>query len=163
MVSGQATAGTPVFGHAGAIVGDTIVYVDGAYEIASGNPHYVASDKCDRAKFKRAIQTKLNGRNCPRTLATRVTVLPREGQTEDQKIYFTGGTDNPYNINGIGYDGKPSEPSPITFAFNIKTSKWEVVNENTPEPTMDHRDLVATKEGLIVVGGMVKGQQVHPR
>src|SRR5574340_297344 len=43
----QATAlpGTPVFGHAGAIVGDTIVYVDGASENASRSPKYVASSE----------------------------------------------------------------------------------------------------------------------
>ena len=64
---------------------------------------------------------------------------------------------------GIGYDGKPSVPSPVTFDFNIHTKKWETINENTPDPTMDHRGLVATTEGLIVVGGMDKDQKVTPR
>ena len=39
--------GTPVFGHAGAIIGDIIVYVDGAYKNPSGvGPKYLASDEC---------------------------------------------------------------------------------------------------------------------
>ena len=158
----QATAipGTPVFGHAGAIVGDTIVYVDGAYKNPSGSPHYVASDECWMGKIQKGDPNKIEWTKLPAHPGNARYRIAAGGSEKDQKIYFTGGTDNPYNINGIGYDGKPSEPSPVTFAFNIKTSKWEVVNESTPEPTMDHRDLVATKEGLIVVGGMVKGQQV---
>ena len=76
------------------------------------------------------------------------------------KIYFSGGTDNPYNYNGIGYNGQPSEPSPVTFAFDVKSEKWETINENTPEPTMDHRGLLVTHRGLVIVGGMEKGQQV---
>ncbi len=39
--------GTPVFGHAGALLDDTIIYVDGAHKNPSGNrPRYVASDEC---------------------------------------------------------------------------------------------------------------------
>ncbi len=33
--------GTPVFGHAGAVVGDTIVYIDGVHKNASGSPAQV--------------------------------------------------------------------------------------------------------------------------
>jgi hypothetical protein len=80
------------------------------------------------------------------------------------RIYFSGGTDTPYNYNGIGYNGQPAEPSPVTFAFNVSTGEWETVSEetpeSTPEPTMDHRGLLVTRRGLIIVGGMEKGQQV---
>jgi hypothetical protein len=36
----------------------------------------------------------------------------------------------------------------------------ETVSENTPEPTMDHRGLLVMHRGLVIVGGMEKGQQV---
>jgi hypothetical protein len=48
----------------------------------------------------------------------------------------------------------------VTFAFNVHTGQWETVSENTPEPTMDHRGLLVTHRGLVIVGGMEKGQQV---
>jgi hypothetical protein len=48
----------------------------------------------------------------------------------------------------------------VTFAFNVHARKWETINENTPDPTMDHHGLVATTEGLIMVGGMDKDQKV---
>jgi hypothetical protein len=85
------------------------------------------------------------------------------GSEKDEKIYFSGGTDNPYDYNGVGYNGAPAEPSPVTFAFNVRTSKWETINEHTPQPTMDHRGLLVLPEGLVIVGGMEKGQQVTSR
>jgi hypothetical protein len=47
--------------------------------------------------------------------------------------------DNAYDYN---YDGKPSEPSPATFDFNLRTGKWETINPNALDPTMDHRRLL---------------------
>jgi len=82
------------------------------------------------------------------------------------RIYFSGGTDTPYNYDGIGYNGKPAEPSPVTFAFNDYTGYWETISDDNPEPTpptpptMDHRGLLVTRHGLVIVGGMEKGQQV---
>src|SRR6266849_7919978 len=85
------------------------------------------------------------------------------GSEKDQKVYFSGGTDNPYNYNGVGYNGQPAEPSPVTFAFNVHTGAWETITENTPDPTMDHRGLLVTNRGLVIVGGMEKAQQVTPK
>ena len=48
----------------------------------------------------------------------------------------------------------------MTFAFNTRSGRWETINENTPDPTMDHRGLLVTERGLVIVGGMEKGQQV---
>jgi hypothetical protein len=78
-------------------------------------------------------------------------------------IYFSGGSANPYNFNGIGYNGEPSEPSRYTFAFNLRSGKWETLNADTSDPTMDHRGLFVLPEGLILAGGMAKGQQVTPQ
>ena len=156
---GTPIPGRPVFGHAGAILGDTIVYVDGAYKNPAVDPHYIASDECWMGRIQKGDPTKIEWTKLPThpgNARYRIAAGPSE---KDDKIFFSGGTDNPYNFNGIGYDGKPSEPSPVTFAFNVKTSKWEVVNENTPDPTMDHRGLIATKQGLTVVGGIGKNQQ----
>lgn len=150
--------GRPVFGHAGAILGDTIVYVDGAHKNPAGDPHDIASDECWMGKIQKGEPTKVEWTKLPPHPGNARYRIAAGSSDKDQKIYFMGGTDNPYNFNGIGYDGKPSEPSPVAFAFNGKTEKWEVVSENTPDPTMDHRGLIATRQGLIVVGGIGKGQ-----
>ena len=156
--------GTPVFGHAGAVVGDTIVYIDGAHKNpAGGQPKYVASDECWMGKIDHHDLSKIQWTKLPNHPGTARYRIAAGGSEKDQKIYFSGGTDNPYNYNGIGYNGVPAEPSPVTFAFNLRTGKWETINEHTPQPTMDHRGLVVIPEGLVIVGGMEKGQQVTSR
>jgi N-acetylneuraminic acid mutarotase len=171
--------GTPVFGHAGAILGDTIVYVDGAYKNPYGNPKFPASRECWMGKLtKRGDPTKIEWTNLPvHPGNARFRIAAGAGQSEkkDPRIYFAGGSDTAYDYNGIGYSGRPAEPSPVTFAFNVYSEQWETVEENTPEPalqptmgqpalgqpTMDHRALLVTHGGnLVIVGGMEKNQQV---
>jgi len=159
--------GTPVFGHAGAIVGETIVYVDGAYKNpGSKGPRYLASNECWMGKIpdsRKADITKIEWTKLPPhpgKARYRIAAGAEPPGRKARRIYFSGGTDNPYNYNGIGYDGQPAEPSPMTFAFDTKSGTWETVNENTPDPTMDHRGLLVTQHGLVMVGGMEKGQKV---
>ncbi len=155
--------GTPVFGHSGGIVGDTIVYVDGAYKNPSGaNLKYIASSECWMGKITKGDITKIEWTKLPAHPGTARYRIAAGVSDKDGKIYFSGGTDNPYNYNGIGYNGQPSEPSPFTFAFNTRSGKWETINENTPDPVMDAHELLVTRRGLIIVGGMIKGQQVTP-
>jgi hypothetical protein len=76
------------------------------------------------------------------------------------KIYFSGGSDTPYDYNGVGYNGRPAEPSALTFAYDIYGQRWETVNDDVSEPTMDHRALLVMGHSLVVVGGMRFSQQV---
>jgi N-acetylneuraminic acid mutarotase len=156
--------GTPVFGHAGGIADDTIIYIDGALKNPAGNqPRYVASDECWMGKIDHHDPTKIEWTKLPEHPGSARYRIAGGGSDKDDRVYFSGGTDNPYNYNGIGYDGKPSEPSPTTFALNLKTSKWEVINDHTPNPTMDHRGLLVTSQGLLTIGGMEAGQKVTTR
>ena len=164
MEAGDCIPGTPVFGHAGALLDGTIIYVDGATKnSAGGTPPYVASDECWMGKIDHHDPAKIQWSKIPAHPGNARYRIAAGASERDKKIYFSGGTDNPYNYNGVGYDGRPSEPSPVTFAWNLRSEKWEVTNENTPNPTMDHRGLVATPAGLVSVGGMEKGQQVTSR
>lgn len=153
-----------VFGHAGAVVGDTIVYIGGALNNPGGDsPKFVSSTECWKGKidhhdFHRIEWTKLPSH--PGSAQFRVAA---GGSEKDDMIYFSGGSANPYDFAGIGYDGKPAEPSPVTFAFNLHSGKWETLDANTSNPTMDHRGLLVTHEGLVIIGGMEKGQQVTAR
>jgi len=158
-----AMPGTPVFGHAGALVDDTIVYVDGARRNASAGPRFIASDECWKGKIDHHDATKIEWTKLPNHPGKAGFHTAAGGAEKDARVYFAGGSDSPHDYNGVGYDGKPSEPSPLTFAFNLRTEKWELLNDNTPNPTMDHRGLLVTAEGLVILGGMEKGQQVTGR
>lgn len=158
---GTPIAGTPVFGHAGGIVGDTIVYVDGARANPSGvQPRYVASDECWMGKIDHHDPTKITWSKVPAHPGNAHYRIAAGASDKDARIYFSGGSEIPFNYNGIGYNGRPAEPSPVTFAFNVKTGAWETLNEKTPDPTMDHRGLIVSSHQLIILGGMEKGQQV---
>ena len=166
-MQGTPLQGTPVFGHAGAIEGDTIVYVDGAYKNPAGKgPKYVASSECWMGKLptgKKADITRIEWTKLPAHPGNaRFGIAAGAARTDKKggKIYFSGGTDHPYDYNGIGYDGKPSEPSPVTFAFDLKRGDWETVEENTPDAIMDSRGIAVVNRDVIMVGGMEKGQKV---
>ena len=153
--------GTPVFGHSGAILGDTIIYVDGAYKNPNNtNPKYIASNECWMGKINKGNITKIEWTKLPEHPGPARYRIAAGASERDNRIYFSGGTANPYNYTGIGYNSQPSEPSPFTFAFNLKTGKWETISENTPDPIMDERTMVVTRQGLVIVGGMSKGQEV---
>src|SRR5260370_13728761 len=134
--------GTGCVRHGGAIIGDEITYVDGDYQNASGrNPKYVACSECLMGKIpnsKKSDITKIEWTKLPPHPGNaRYRIAAGAGPLEKKagRIYFSGGTDTPYNYNGIGYDGQPAEPSPVTFAFNVHTREWETVSEHHPQPT----------------------------
>jgi len=155
--------GTPAFGMAGGVADEAIVVVDGAKAGPAGGPRYVPSDECWLGKINHHDPKNIQWRKLPNHPGAARYRIGAGGSEKDEKIYFAGGTDNPYYYTGIGYDGKPSEPSPVTFDFNLRTGKWETLDANTPDPTMDHRGLLATHEGLVLIGGMEKGQKVTAR
>jgi N-acetylneuraminic acid mutarotase len=156
--------GTPVFGHAGAVVGDTIVYIDGAHKNPAGDkPKYIASDECWMGKIDHHDLAKIQWTKLPNHPGPARYRIAAGASEKDQKIYFSGGTDNPYNYDGIGYNGVPAEPSAVTFSFDVRSGKWETINEHASQPSMDHRGLLVIPEGLVIVGGMEKAEQVTGR
>ncbi len=160
----QATAfpGTPVFGHAGGMVDDTIIVCDGVgiHTPDVGARRFVPVDACysgevDAGNPRRITWHRLPSHPGParyRMAATGVTGAPA-------RVVFAGGSDNPYNYNGIGYNGEPSAASDEVFAFDVSARAWQRLG-HLPVATMDHRGLLTTDAGLVLVGGMREGQRV---
>ncbi len=153
--------GQPVFGHAGGIVGDTVVVCDGVrieYQKEPEPRRFLPSDECWKGT--------INDRDHRRIDWRRIDPHPGEpmyrmaaGSDDKGHIWFAGGSDNPYNFNGIGYDGHPSEPCRDVFSYDTQTNQWShhgVLSVGT----MDHRGLLHHDGWFYVVGGMRKGQQV---
>ncbi len=150
------TPGPGVFGHTGGVVGDEIVYIDGV----TRNP--------DRPRF-RLIKQTWRGRIDPATpLEIRWDSLaPPHGPARYRAaagicgadLVFVGGTDNPYNYNGIGYDGRSSEPILGGFTYRREGDAW-LASPAAPLGTMDHRGLIVSPQGTWIIGGMRSGQRV---
>jgi N-acetylneuraminic acid mutarotase len=160
-LQGTASPGAPVFGHAGTVTGDALVYVDGAQKNpTAGGLAYVPSDECWLGRIDHHDPRKIEWKKLLAHPGMARYRIAAGGSEKEQRIYFAGGSDTVYDFTGLGPDGKPAEPSPLIFSLNLKNDAWETTKENTPNATMDHRGLVVTSDGLVVIGGMAKGQKV---
>jgi hypothetical protein len=157
-------AGTPipgpgVFGHTGALSGNTIVYIDGAAR-QSGAVKYGLVNQVWIGAINPAVPTLITWRRGP---AHPGPPLYRAAATAiGPRVIITGGTNNPYNYNGIGYDARPAVPSARTFAYDVRRARW-VGLPPLDVPTMDHRGLVRLNDALWTVGGMESAQRVSAR
>ena len=78
------------------------------------------------------------------------------------RVLFAGGTDNAYNYNGIGYDGRAAEPRANVLGYHLPTDRW-VQGPTLPAASMDHRSLARAGELAVLAGGMGSGQRVSDR
>ena len=153
--------GRPVFGHAGGIVAGTIVYCDGV----AIEPHndrrrdFVANAECyagiiDKQESRRIDWRKIKSHpGKPRYRMAAAGIASRGG------VMFVGGSENPYNYDGIGYDGRPSAPSAGALLFDLESYSWRQLKVEGPA-TMDHRGLVYFEGDWLTVGGMLDDQLV---
>ena len=148
--------GPPVFGHAGKVVGDQLVYVGGANTRGTA-PRFLIEPS--------SWQGSIGGGASP---SVEWTPLPRHpgplryraaSVSLGDWVLFAGGTDNPYNYNGLGYDGVPAVPTASVFAFHGPTGRW-VEGPDLLEARMDHRALALAGNWVVLVGGMDAGRTV---
>lgn len=154
--------GPAVFGHAGTVVGDTIIYVDGAKASGAKTGNlWVTSDECWMGKIDRKDPKKIEWSKLATHPGNARYRIAAGASDKDGKAYFAGGSAEVYDYNGIGLDGKPAEPSPVVFDYSVKHGAWETITDKGPKPTMDHRGMAVTSDALIIVGGMGKDQKVQ--
>ena len=140
------------FGHAGGLIGDRLVMIDGSldtglfpvlHETAVGviDPNDVSVITWSQPGASPFSQTYRAANSQPISSC--------------QEMIFVGGTDNPYNFNGTGYDGQPSNPLDQVMLFDPAASQWSLVTQSGAHmPTMDHRGLVWFDGQWVTVGGM---------
>ena len=151
--------GPPVFGHAGGITGDAIVYVDGAR--VDRDPRRFALEASSwLGQIDPAEPTRIAWRGLPDHPGPGLYRAAALGA--ERFVLFAGGTDNPYNYDGNGYDGVPAEPRDGVFAWDVGSSMWRELGP-LPLPTMDHRGLVEAAGRVYAIGGMGVGRAVTDR
>ncbi len=152
--------GKPVFGQAGAMLGNKMLICDGVkvdYH-TDKRRSYSAEPAC----YLGTVDT-----NRPNFIDWRVIKHPtgiaryRMAATHDNAnnaLVFIGGSDNPYNYSGIGYNGSPAEPDNKIWRFNLEDNAWHI--STSESHTMDHRGLINLSGQWLTVGGMGKNQEV---
>jgi len=152
--------GTPVYGHAGGIADGTIVFIDGAKKNTGAGAPYVASDECWMGKIDHKDPTKIVWSKLPPHPGTaRFGIVAGAGEKE-HKVIFSGGSASPHNFKGLDFEGKPTDISPLTFAFELHGNHWETYSADTFDVRSDSRGILITRLGPLVLGGMVKDQNV---
>lgn len=155
--------GSPVFGHAGAIADEAIVYVDGAKKDPADAGKYVASDECWIGKIDKKDTDKIQWSKLPAHPGPGRFGIVAGAAEKDHRVLFSGGTTAPHDFKGLGADGKPAELSPVTFAFDVHGSHWETINDDTDDVRADTRGIAFTPIGPLIVGGTLKNSGVSAR
>lgn len=150
--------GPGVFGHSGSLANGVIVYVDGAVRQSTGAKYRLEPQTwvgtIDAAQPARITWSA--GRKHPGPALYRAAA-----GSCGPYIILAGGSANPYNYNGIGYDGQPSAPERGVLAFDTRDQSWRQLPP-LATPTMDHRGLAVLGDTAWIIGGMRGGQQVSP-
>ena len=145
-----------LFGHNGTIIDDRIVVFDGT---RTGPDGFTISDEVMVGQIDPEGTGDLTN-IAWETLAAHpgdptYRAAVSQGAALDDQLLLLGGTDNPYNFEGIGYNGQPSEPLDQVLLFDPVSQEWTSVDvDGNVLPTMDHRGLVSVGDGFATIGGM---------
>lgn len=154
--------GSPVFGHAGGIVGNRFVIADGVALLGSregGDRRFETVNEGWMGTINPENPAEITYRRLPQLPGRGNYRMGGAGDAAGNRVLFVGGTSNAYNYNGIGYNGEPSKPTAHVFAWDFTKDNW-VAYKNKPVPSMDHRGLVNMDGQWFTVGGMVGTQNV---
>ena len=153
--------GVAVFGHFASVSENHILVCDGVKVVVDKKDakkrSFVASDECWRgnitdAKAQNIKWSKITHHNRPSRYRAASHVL-------GSKALVIGGSENPYNYNGIGYDGIPSQPVSDVIAYDFVNNTWSSYDSGTTAG-MDYRGAFQLGSEVCTVGGMLANQKL---
>ncbi len=154
--------GAPVFGHSGGAAGNKFVIADGVAVIGhheNGRRKFGGVDEAWLGEIDGDDPAVIQWTKLPPHGAAPLYRMAATGDAAGNRVVFYGGGDNPYNYDGIGYDGTPSEASDLLFAFDLESGAWVEIGR-TGRGTMDHRGLMQWDGAWWVLGGMDEARAV---
>jgi len=156
--------GAPVFGHAGGIVDNQFIIADGVKvnAVVDGKRQYGPSNENWLGKINLKNPAKIEWEKIEKHPFKPLYRMASTGIKSRNEIVFAGGSDNPYNYNGMGYNDEASEPSSAVFSFDLSNLSWTVY-QSLINPSMDHRGLLSHNDELYILGGMGEKQKVLSR
>lgn len=150
--------GSPVFGHAGGLTDDAIVYVDGVKKTIDGGQE---SDECWIGRIDHKDPNKIEWSKLPAHPGpARFGIVSGE---VGHRVLFSGGSPTWHNFKGLDDKGKPVEFSTVTFEYDVHGNRWETIALDTYDVRSDSHGIVSTPVGPLIVGGLVKNTAVTAR
>jgi N-acetylneuraminic acid mutarotase len=147
--------GEPVFGHAGGIHEGRLLVCDGVkiqYPADDSPREFLPSGECWLGSIDTQNHRKLSWKKVAHHPGAARYRMAATGNT-NAEIVFAGGSVNPYNFNGIGYNGEPAETESSVFSFNLISGEWRN-NGHLAKGKMDHRGLLFSDGWYYLIGGM---------
>jgi N-acetylneuraminic acid mutarotase len=151
-----------VFGHAGGIIDGKMIICDGVKVVKTEEKkQFLASPACTIGHISTTDFTQIEWQNMAHHSGTAYYRMAAAADDLSQ-IYFIGGSDNPYNYDGVGYNQLPAQPSSQIRVYDLNTQQWTEGVADLPA-SMDHRALLNTPHALVILGGMAENQTVVDR
>jgi N-acetylneuraminic acid mutarotase len=153
--------GVPVFGHSGGISAGQMLICDGVriqYPADDSPRQFLSSSECWLGKIDTENHRRINWRPVAAHPGAARYRMAATGDNNN-RVVFAGGSMNPYNFNGVGYNGVPSTAEASVFSYSFNTGEWQQHGE-LPNATMDHRGLPYSNGWYYLVGGMQENQTV---
>jgi N-acetylneuraminic acid mutarotase len=152
-----------VFGHAGGIIENKMIICDGVKVVPKddkGNKRdFVSSPICLQGTIKKSNPQLIDWQAITHHSGSAYYRMAATGSIINNSFVFAGGSDNPYNYDGVGYNKTPSKASNIIREYDNKTKKWKL-HSNIIEENMDHRALLTDGSWFYILGGMISEQHV---
>jgi len=153
--------GVPVFGHSAAISRNQIVVVDGVGVVGKieGKRQFAAIEQTWVGRIDSNNITNIVWKKVPNHSGKGRYRMASFSEPNSHSLVFVGGSDNPYNYNGVGYDGKPSSPAVALLAYNLDKNCWLENHQKIPQ-IMDLRGLANIQDQHWFIGGMGLNQKI---
>jgi N-acetylneuraminic acid mutarotase len=155
--------GAPVFGHSGGISEGQMLICDGVkiqYQADDRPREFLPSRQCWSGRIDAENYRRINWRPVQAHPGAARYRMAATGDA-NKRVVFAGGSANPYNFNGIGYNGVPAETERSVFSYSFTSGEWQQ-HGDLPQGTMDHRGLLYSDGWYYLVGGMQEKQTVVP-
>jgi len=149
-----------VFGHAGGIVNNQMIVCDGVKVVATTSPRkFVSSAVCMKGLIDESQPQVIDWQKIAHHSGTAYYRMAATGQNSHNRVVFAGGSNNPYNYDGMGYNGIASEASDLIYVYDVNTETWQQ-HKNIIGKNMDHRALLNAGEWFYIIAGMESEQKV---
>lgn len=153
--------GKPVFGHAGGLANHSMIITDGVAVagLVDGKRKFAAAPFAWRGDIDQGDPQRITWRAVEAHPGGPRYRMAAMGDGDRGLVLFAGGGDNPYNYDGIGYDGAPAKPTDRVFGYDLKADQWTELSK-LAAASMDHRGLVKSGDDYYILGGMDADQAV---
>ncbi|GJM17958.1 MAG: hypothetical protein DHS20C14_01710 [Phycisphaeraceae bacterium] len=159
--------GSGLFGHAGGILGGKIIVLGGVGRDVISRK-FVAARFVYHGEIDPENPTRIHW-SPPEEMAGigRYRAANSQPAVGETTLVILGGTETPYNIDGVGYDDRsgppPIDAEPLATVLIYDTESWSPRYMDAEHATMDHRGLVRVPGGWAVVGGMTAAKTATDR